>query len=153
MKKLTVPRLYFGKWHSWGNRKNISGYTFPGVYMIAITSKNLSGERVNFSDVSYIGMTNSQRGLQGRLSQFDRAIRGLRGHTGGNSINDKFGDYSGWPTHRKLYVCARSLEFSTNNPTPDDYINMGKVTYLEYAAFSRFCNRHPNKSKPEFNKR
>lgn len=121
--------------------------------MIAITSKNITGEKVNFSDVSYIGMTNSQKGLHGRLSQFDRAIRGLRGHTGGKSVYKKFGDYYGWPAHRKLFVCTRAVEFSTKNPTPKDYINMGKVAYLEYAAFARFCKRHPSKYKPEFNSR
>jgi len=153
MKQLSVPRLYFGKWFYWEDRKNIQGYKHPGVYMIAICNKNLTEKIASFDEVSYIGMTNSQKGLQGRLSQFDRAIRGLRGHSGGNSIHNKYGSHEEWPSSRKLFVCARSVEFSAKNPTPQDYINMGKVAYLEYAAFARFCKRHPSLYKPEFNSR
>jgi hypothetical protein len=71
-----LPGLRFSKWPRWESRRDIRGTNYPGVYVIAISRKNLAGMAVDWKDISYIGMTNSKLGLDGRWQQFHRSIWG-----------------------------------------------------------------------------
>lgn len=132
------PKLIFSKWYTWKGRNNFPDIKYPGVYMIAITDKNLSGTKPNFKDVKYIGMTNSQGGLCSRWNQFFRSIRGNRGHSGGNTIFSALGHYLKW--NQNLFVCGMSIKCNTtkSSRTPNDLIRMGWVAFLEYEAISKF---------------
>jgi len=67
----------FSEWIKWDNRKRLKGLTFPGVYVLAITDHNIEGKKFSWlEEIVYVGMTNSQKGLKGRLYQFDRTIKG-----------------------------------------------------------------------------
>lgn len=79
------PSLEFSKWMEWKDRNLIK---YPGIYMLAITNKNLENKEVDFEDVVYIGMSNSAKGLGGRWNQLERSINGKdpEAHSGGKTI-------------------------------------------------------------------
>lgn len=114
-----------------------------------VGNQRFLGEMASVEDAHYIGMSNNQNGLLARWSQFDRAIRGRRGHSGGNLFHMKLGHYDDWP--RRLFVAAMPVICNPKNPTPRDYELMGIVTYLEYKAFSVYRQKHPRSGKPKFN--
>lgn len=149
MTHVEMQRLRFSNWYEWSDRDRYPMCNFPGVYLISITRKTkLASTRPSWSDVVYIGMTNSQGGLLSRWRQFDRSIRGGRGHSGGRSIFGRHGHVDQW--RKKLYVAAMGVECNVFEPTPMDYVKQGWVAFFEYLAFSRF--EKAVGGHPEFNK-
>jgi hypothetical protein len=132
----------------WENRNEYKFKLFQGVYVIAVTNKRLEGEKVTWNDVVYIGMTNSLGGLSNRWRQFDRAINGKFGHSGGKTIYEDLGPYYKWK--KNLFVAAMGIECNVKNPKDEDYIRMGWVAFYEYEAFSMFfrnTGEHPKYNK------
>lgn len=136
MRKVAIPKLEFSQWYKWENRNRYQLKICSGVYLIAISTKNLENEKPLFSDVVYIGMTKRKQGLQGRWRDFQRAINGGEGHSGGKTIFKDKGSYHVWI--EKLYVSAMGIECNAIKPTSEDYIKMGWVAFLEYEAFAQF---------------
>ena len=149
MRNIRAPKLSFGPWTRWVDRNSIVDAENPGVYLLRIGSRRFLGQKAVVPQSHYIGMTISKKGLKGRWSQFDRAVRGNRGHSGGNLIYAQLGHYDSWSL--RLYVAAMPVICDTKNPTPRDYRLMGLVAYLEYEAFSMFRRAHPRIKKPKFN--
>ena len=59
LKKLT-KEFFKKKWTDLhGNLNDIEGSKCPGVYALAYTKENLSGQKVQFKDIHYFGMSNS----------------------------------------------------------------------------------------------
>ena len=140
--------MKFAKWMRWEERDKYSLKYFPGVYIIAVTNKMLSGKTPSWNDVVYIGMTNSIGGLSNRWRQLDRSINGKFGHSGGKSIYQDLGSYKKW--RKSLYVAAMGIECDVKEPTGKDYIKMGWVAYFEYEAFSQYfkeIGKHPKYNK------
>lgn len=132
------PKLSFSKWFKWEDKGKYPDKKYPGVYMVAITDKNLEGTDPQLDDVVYIGMTNSWNGLIGRWRQFDRSIKGFSGHSGGNTVYADLGDYKNWT--KKLFVCGSTVKCTVDKKTrtPDDLLYMGWVAYLEYEALAYY---------------
>jgi hypothetical protein len=151
MRSIKIPSIKFSTWYAWRLRKELPRKDFPGIYMIAITKKNLDGKKADYSDVVYIGMTNSKGGLKSRLNQFYSAIRGNYGHSGGNTIYRELGHYEDWT--KKLFVCVMPIECNVISPEVNDLLKMGWITYLEYEAFSIFKKKKPRIGKPIYNTR
>lgn len=58
----------FSNWYKWKNRNDAENIKFPGIYIIAVSTKNLESEIFNWlSEIKYVGMTNSMAGLKGRF--------------------------------------------------------------------------------------
>jgi hypothetical protein len=150
-RKIDFPDLVFSDWYPWDDRKSIKNSKYPGIYMIAISDKDLSGEQPQYEEVSYIGMTNSHKGLQGRWYQFYQSVRGKSGHSGGNTVYKELGHYDTWP--ETLFVCALPVICNPVSPVENDLIEMGKVAFLEYDAFAAFFKAIPDLKKPRFNKK
>lgn len=145
---MTIPELTFPPWVPWERRGTIPGVRLPGVYLVSISKKDLSGRRPHWSDVSYIGMTNSLGGLASRWNQFDRAIRGGKGgHSGGNHVFRTLGHPDRWDP--SLFVTGMPIQCDVRRSAPADLRQMGLVTYLEYEAFARY--REEVGGKPRFN--
>jgi hypothetical protein len=142
-----LPELEFPPWFAWDDRSHLDGVDHPGVYLIALSERNLVGEAPKWESVSYIGMTNSLGGLRNRWRQFDRAVRGRRGHSGGNLIFARMGHRNSW--HEDLFVTGQAIECDVKRGTPQDLRQMGIVAYLEYEAFARFAQEVGG--KPRFN--
>jgi hypothetical protein len=137
MRTITLPELTFSPWYQWKNRNSYPLRDYPGVYLISITHQpDLEGREPAFEDVVYIGMTNSRQGLKGRWQQFDNAVCGKRGHSGGNTIFGYKGHYTTWQTY--LYVAGMGVPCNVRNPTEEDYLKMGWIAYFEYEAFARY---------------
>ena len=149
MYRLTPPRLTFSPWYAWASRDQIDGWRYPGVYLVAITNAQLSGKAPRWADVCYIGMSNSKGGLCQRWAQFYNAVRGKKGHSGGNTIYLHLGHYERW--RKKLFVAAMPVACDREQPGPKDFIKMGWVAFLEYKAFSEYCRRFPRRRKPRYN--
>ncbi len=141
MRDITFPRLRFSRWYAWNRRDEYLHVHRPGVYIIYITKRpRLHLKKSDLYKASYIGMTVSKGGLRSRWRQFDRAVRGLGGHSGGNAIYKEKGNYKKWT--ESLYVAALSVDIRVSQPRPSDYREMGKAAYLEYDALARYFRRH-----------
>lgn len=153
MRSISVPYLKFSDWYEWKNRNEYPLKNFPGIYLISITlNSKLAGKKTCFEDVVYIGMTNSQQGLCGRWNQFSKAILGNGKHSGGKRVFSDNGHYDTWKnSFLYLYIAAMGVECDVINPTDEDYIKMGWVTYLEYEAFA--CYYKSVGGHPKYNKR
>jgi hypothetical protein len=53
----------FSTWAKWGDRNRLDGIGLPGVYVISLSKKNISGNPFKWTrDIIYIGMTNDYSG-------------------------------------------------------------------------------------------
>ena len=132
----------FSEWIKWDNRKRLKGLTFPGVYVLAITDHNIEGKKFSWlEEIVYVGMTNSQKGLKGRLYQFDRTIKGYTGHGGAKRFRYDHSDYDKLKSN--LFVSARY--FQCNNkiypPRAEDLLVMGDVAKFEYVCIAEYMKR------------
>lgn len=149
----TTKKIEWTLWKKWENReKDEENITNPGIYVLSITEKeDLENKEVNYSDVNYIGMTNSKEGLKQRLNNFDTAIKKGHGHSGGNRIYKEKGKYDSWKKSRNLYVaynimkeCKKTIKEERDI---EDLIEMGKCAYLEYKAMSEFKEQMKKEGK------
>lgn len=139
------------QWYRWGERNKYKGIKFPGVYFIAISDDDLSGsEFAHTCKIVYIGMTNSIRGLQGRLDQFDNTIQ-MKGylHGGADRFLYKHNDYR--KILPKIYVALVHWECEPKNETSADLRLMGDVVKAEYEFMAMHVDLY-NKL-PEFNRK
>ena len=138
----------FTKWMRWTDRNSADGIKYPGVYICAIADEDLSG--CNFSwttNIVYVGMTNSLKGLKGRLKQFDNTIIGKSGHGGADRVRYKHQDYEKLVSN--LYVTVAPFECDVKSSTHVDLKIMGEVAKFEYVCFARFTELFGQ--LPEFN--
>ena len=149
MRRISIPKMKFCPWFAWEDRRDVPQREKPGIYLLAITRKNLAGLPLEWADVSYIGMTHSRQGLLGRWQQFFNSVRGKDGHSGGNTVVKDLGLYESW--RKKLFVAAMPIECNVESPTEQDLIRMGWVAYLEYEAFAEYHRHCPGRGKPRYN--
>lgn len=138
----------FSAWTKWSERTGLTRLKLPGVYALAISQKDLSGQPFSWQrEIIYIGMTNAKGGLKSRLQQFDNTIKGGEGHGGGHRVRFKHPDYN--KLTRRLYVsvCPQQCDVTSNSPS--DLRLMGKVANHEYECFAIFVNTYG--CLPEFN--
>jgi hypothetical protein len=148
MRKLEIPKLRFSSWFAWSDRTDFPNAKYPGVYLIAITQRNIARCYPRWCDVVYIGMTISRGGLAARWQQFFRSIQGGEGHSGGKTIYAELGEYSSW--RKKLYVAAKTIDCNVAKPRPRDHRRMGWVAYFEHEAFAKY-QEMTGDVRPRFN--
>ena len=142
---------YFSTWHRWSDRNSYSGVDYPGIYVVAISSRNLSGNEFSYlKEIVYVGMTNAVSGLKGRLAQFDNtiAMRHCQ-HGGADRVLYKHQSYK--KLVKSLYVSMRHWKCNPASLTPRDLRAMGKVAAAEYELFARCIENLEN--LPEFNRK
>ncbi|EJG1619291.1 hypothetical protein QX216_13505 [Vibrio parahaemolyticus] len=152
MRNVAMPKLLFSSWSYWTDRGSLENISYPGIYALAITSDDLTGQKMSFDNIVYIGMSNSLSGIKGRLNQLNRSINGGRGHSGGNTIRDHLGEYSDWKNDLDLYVSICPIICDVKRRSIEDLKLMGAVSYMEYEAFSLFRSKNPALIKPKYNK-
>lgn len=139
---------HFTKWMRWCDRDTVKGINYPGIYICAISEEDISGKNFSWTtDIVYVGMTNSLKGLTGRLKQFDNTIKGKNGHGGADRVRYKHQDYQKLVTN--LFVAVASFECDVKSNTPQDLRIMGEVAKFEYNCFAHFTELF--KHLPEFN--
>ena len=130
----------FSYWKSWRDRYKLAGIYYPGIYALAITSKNLSNKPfAMIRKIVYFGMTNSSGGLKSRLKQFDNTIIGKRGHGGAERFLFKYKNYK--ETTKNLYLSINFIKCNPNSNTPRDLTKMGEVAKFEYICLSKYAKR------------
>lgn len=138
----------FSDWTRWINRAELKGLRYPGVYVLAISPSDLSGQPFSWNpEIVYIGMTNSKGGLKSRLGQFDNAIRWKEGHGGGSRVRFKHRQYS--ELAQRLFVSVCYVECDVKSNTPSDLRRMGVVASFEYECIACFIEEFGR--LPEFN--
>ncbi len=140
--------IVFSQWARWINRTTLAGISYPGVYILAISSTDISGTPFLWCpEIVYVGMTNSKRGLKSRLRQFDKTIKGGDGHGGGHRVRFKHPDYARLTPRLYVSVCPYECDVASNDP--DDLRIMGDVAKCEYECFALFAEQFGR--LPEFN--
>ncbi len=135
------PRREFSKWTKWVEREKLSGIKYPGIYCIAISEKDLSGNNFEWIDeINYIGMTNAKSGLKGRLKQFDNTIQGKTGHGGADRFRYDYRNYEDLKC--KLFVSVKYFECDVKSNLPQDLLIMGEVAKHEFECFAEFVIKH-----------
>lgn len=138
----------YSKWHKWKSWKDISQNKFPGVYLLAISDRDISGNGFSWiEEIVYVGRTNSLKGLKGRLRQFDNTIKGKRGHGGAMRFRRKHPDYD--KLISKLFVSVKVFKCDTSAKLPQDLRIMGEVAKEEYSCMAKYVEEFGQ--LPEFN--
>jgi hypothetical protein len=109
------------------------------VYALAISDKNIAGMQFKYSEeIVYFGMTNSKRGLCGRLNQFSDTIRRKRENHGG--AQRFLYDYKdGEVLAKELYVAVCPFKCDVASNARKDLETMGMVAYAEYIALANYA--------------
>jgi hypothetical protein len=141
--------MRFSTWVKFDQRDGLRNKNYPGVYAIAISTRNIAGKRFGWvKEISYIGCTNAKGGLRDRLNQFNNRLRDKSGeHGGAQRFRGKYRD--GNTLAKKLYVavCTFKCDVATNKPA--DLRIMGDVLRAEYLALAEYATRF--RQLPEFN--
>ncbi|MBZ2193291.1 hypothetical protein JFJ09_13850 [Pseudoalteromonas arctica] len=138
----------FTKWMRWCDRDTVQGINYPGIYICAISEEDISGKNFSWTtNIVYVGMTNSLKGLTGRLKQFDNTIKGKSGHGGADRMRYKYQNYN--ELVNKLYVAVALFTCNVKSNSPEDLRTMGEVAKFEYDCFARFTESFGY--LPEFN--
>ena len=136
----------FSCWVKWDKRIGLKNKDLPGVYVIAISSTNLSGRKFSWlRKVRYIGMTKSRGGLHSRLGQFNSSIKTIRcksHHGGAERFLYKYNTKKKLENlKRDLYVSICPFMCDVNSNTVKDLLIMGKVAEFEYVCFSKYSKK------------
>jgi len=141
MEKL-LEKFFRQKWQLFNNELRLSLPSNPGVYAFAYTEKKLEGEKAKPADIFYVGMSNSKKGLKGRINSFNRGIRKGDSHSGAirffkNYLKRK--SYYKVKSQKKLWIAHLPLDCKVikDRRTPKDLRTMGKVACLEYFVLAR----------------
>lgn len=142
--------MRFSNWVKFDQRDQLSDTHYPGVYAIAISTRDIASTRFRWiKAISYFGFTNAVGGLRGRLNRFNNTLRDRSGpgHGGAQRFRSKYRD--GNALAKKLYVavCPFKCDVSTNKPA--DLRVMGDVVRAEYLAFAKYAALY--RRLPEFN--
>jgi hypothetical protein len=138
----------FGNWQRWEDRSQLENLSYPGVYAIAICVADLAGASFSWRpEIVYIGMTNAEAGLKGRLQQFDNTIIGKTGHGGADRVRYKHRNYT--TLCKRLYVAVAPFACDVTSNRPRDLRVMGRVARFEYECFAHFATVFGR--LPEFN--
>ena len=133
-------RMYeerFTNWLKWRDRNDPAGIRYPGVYVCAITSDDISEAKFSWlPEIVYIGMTNAIAGLSGRLKQFDNTIAGRCGHGGADRVRFKHRNYE--DLCGKLFVSVVSFKCAVKSNHPRDLRVMGEVAKFEYDCLAHY---------------
>ncbi len=135
-------------WVKWADRKTLEGIDSPGTYILAISENDISSrDFAMIENIVYIGMTNSNAGLKGRLQQFDDTIRWKTGHGGAMRVRKKHASYE--TLSPQLYASVRVFSCNPREDSPEILRIKGLVAQDEYNLWADFFAEFGR--LPEFN--
>jgi len=130
----------FTPWQPWTQRSKMADIRYPGVYVIAHAGDSLAHRPFSWrKEIIYIGMTNADAGLRGRLLQFDNTIRGKTGHGGADRVRYAYRDYRKLKGRLYAAVCIFKCNVASNKPS--DLRIMGEVAEFEYRCLATFAEK------------
>jgi len=138
----------FSDWAKWSNRNELQSIQLPGVYAIALSHKDISGNTFSWRrEIIYVGMTNAKGGLKSRLQQFDNTIKGGDVHGGAQRVRYKYPNYMKLIPSLYISICPRACNVLSNNPK--DLRIMGEIVKQEFDCLAQFVETFSR--LPEFN--
>ncbi len=110
---------------------------YPGVYLLAYSSKKLNGTKIKLADIFYVGMSCSLGGVKSRLLQFQRGIEYGKSHSAAIrffKVHAGSVPYSQLKRRNEFFVASISIPCKVGkaNRTPEDLRKMGMIAKLEY---------------------
>ncbi len=131
----------FSNWIKWKDRVNLEGFDYPGVYALAISTKDISGEPFSLiQEIEYFGMTNRNRdGLRGRLNQFENTIKGKKGHGGALRFLCHYKNQEDWISN--LYLSVNYVKCDVTTFNPSDWRKMGEIAKFEYICNAEYLEK------------
>lgn len=128
----------FRAWQSWANRGQLPGLKYPGVYLIALSSRRLTDVPFRWDrHIVYVGMTVSLGGLASRLRQFDDTIAHRRtSHGGADRVRYRHPNYA--RLVRRLYVTIQPVRCDTSDLSARTLRAQGRVARLEYECLAKY---------------
>ena len=118
--------MRFSPWERFENREKLRGFRFPGIYALAISSRNIAGTPFGYvKEIVYFGMTNSRVGLRGRLNAFNNTLRDKSGPGHGGAERFRYDYEDGEILSRKLYVAICPFECDVTSIDRKDLEAMG----------------------------
>ena len=142
--------MKFSKWVKWTDRNTLPNIEYPGVYSIAVSESGLSGKNYELiKDIAYFGMTNSKKGLKGRLQQFDYTIKGKSGHGGASRFKYIYENYEDLVKKLFVAVCFFKCDVELAKHPSHNLRIMGDVAKFEYECFANYIEEYGG--LPEFN--
>lgn len=138
----------FTEWVKWNDRNELLDLEHPGVYCIAISESNLSGQGFDWiKEIEYVGMTNHQK-LENRLNQFDLTISRKRWAHGGADrclcANQNYQELL-----RKLFVSVNKFDCKIKSNEPEDLRTMGDIAKCEFDCIAKYVEKF--NGLPKFN--
>ncbi len=150
-----VNQLFASRWLDlFDQHSKLHDIGFPGVYLLAYSTKQLQGNRVRPKDVFYVGMTHA--GLSKRLNQFMKGIENGQHHSGAKRFfieNTKRKGFKRLRSKKRFFVASLSIKcnYKKSGRTPEDLRRMGLVTALEYYVLAHL--REKLGKEPKLNKK
>ncbi len=142
--------MRFSAWSKFDLRDGIENTKFPGIYAIAISTKDISGTQFDYvKEIVYFGMTNSKTGLRGRLNAFNNTLRDKSGPGHGGAERFRHDYEAGEKLAKKLYVAVCHFKCDVSSIARKDLEAMGAVTRAEYVAFANYAEIYG--SLPKYN--
>ena len=152
-----IQKILAKRWHLlFDNLEKIENGQYPGVYLIAWTNENLSGQKIKLEDIFYVGMSNARKGLSSRLKQFINGVEKNNGHSAGMRFFKEYSNnvsYSQLGLDKIFYIVAYTFQcdVNKNTRTPKDLRIMGEICRLEYFLLAHIKEKIGK--EPELNKK
>lgn len=154
-----LKRLLSQRWASFESDLSApKGSEYPGVYLLAYTSRNIAAKRVQLADIFYVGMSNSLGGVRQRLKQFRNGIEKNTSHSAGRRFFSEYSNGVAFSKRRggsrkKLYFAFVSVRCTVEKArrTPADLRTMGRIAKLEYDVIAHLKEKLGE--EPKLNKK
>jgi hypothetical protein len=119
-----------------------SGLRYPGVYLLAYSTRNLNGKRIKETDVLYVGMSNAAGGVRSRLRNFRDGIEKNNSHSAARRFYREYLKNRPWTTaknRKTFYYVALSVECVSDKGrvAATDLRELGHIACLEFYAVAR----------------
>ncbi|WP_069132981.1 class-II aminoacyl-tRNA synthetase family protein [Rhodohalobacter halophilus] len=136
------------KWTKWKSRRTIPQIKQPGVYYIALSDQDISGQPFRFiEEIIYVGVSISKKGVLGRLYQFKKAMEGINGvHGGAERVRFKHTEVRDF--FSRVYICVNSFPL-TENDHVFNWKQKGECLKEEYVSIAMYLDHFGR--LPEFN--
>lgn len=136
------------KWTKWENRSQIPQIREPGVYFIALSGQDISGQTFCvIEEIIYIGVSISQKGVLGRFYQFQKAMEGKNGVHGG-AERVRFKHTNAKTFFESAYICVKPFPLTENDPVYN-WKQKGECLKQEYVSIANYLEQFGR--VPEFN--
>ncbi len=131
--------MRFSAWSKFDLRDEMENMKYPGIYAIAISTKDIANTRFHYrQEIVYFGMTNSKKGLCGRLNAFNNTLRDKSGPGHGGAERFRYDYESGDKLAERLYLAVCPFKCDVSSIARKDLETMGEVVRAEYLAFANY---------------